>query len=181
MQEILILIIEFFKTGLFSIGGGLATMPFLVEMGEKYGFFNYEELLTMLAVSESTPGAIGINMATYVGIKIAGIIGGIVSSLSLVLPSIIIILIIAKIIDKYKNNENMQNIMEYLKPISVGFIAAAVIPLIFAIFSDKSHLELGIYLLLIVAVIFIRERYNKLHPGIIILATFIVGLLIDIF
>ncbi|MFR1324314.1 MAG: chromate transporter, partial [Ezakiella massiliensis] len=99
MDNFLILIIEFFKAGLFAVGGGLATIPFLVEIGNKYGFFTYQELLTMIGVSESTPGAIGINMATYVGIKVEGFWGGVVATLSLVAPSLIIIILIARVIN----------------------------------------------------------------------------------
>ena len=99
----LLIFIEFFKTGLFAIGGGLATIPFLMQMTEKYDWFTTEELSNMIAVSESTPGPIGINMATYVGYSagsesfgvIGGILGGIFATTALVLPSLIIIMIIA--------------------------------------------------------------------------------------
>ena len=93
------LIYEFFKTGLFSIGGGLATIPFLAKMGETFGYFTQDELLTMIAVSESTPGPIGINMATFAGIKAGGILYGIIAPLSLVLPSLIIVIMIARLIE----------------------------------------------------------------------------------
>ena len=87
---------EFFKTGLFSVGGGLATLPFLYEMSDKTGWFSHADIADMIAISESTPGAIGINMSTYAGFKTAGIPGGILATLSLAAPSVIIILIIAK-------------------------------------------------------------------------------------
>ena len=78
MMTLLRLIYEFFKTGLFAVGGGLATLPFLYEMGEKTGWFAAEDVLNLLAVSESTPGAIGINMSTYVGFLTAGVPGAII-------------------------------------------------------------------------------------------------------
>ena len=92
-MEQLTLIGEFFKTGLFAVGGGLATLPFLSRMGEIYGWFTKEELANMIAVSESTPGPIGVNMATYVGFSTAGVPGAVVATLGLITPSVIIILI----------------------------------------------------------------------------------------
>ena len=88
MSEFIRLCIEFFKTGLFAVGGGLASIPFLKEMAVKYGWFTIEDLTTMIAVSESTPGPIGVNMATYVGFHMYGLAGGIAATLSLVAPSI---------------------------------------------------------------------------------------------
>ena len=94
-MTLLRLMYEFFKTGLFSVGGGLATLPFLYEMSDKTGWFSHADIADMIAISESTPGAIGINMSTYAGFKTAGIPGGILATLSLAAPSVIIILIIA--------------------------------------------------------------------------------------
>ena len=85
---------EFFKTGLFAIGGGMATVPFLFDISARTGWFTASELANMIAVSESTPGPIGINMATYVGFETAGILGSVIATLGLVIPSIIIIVII---------------------------------------------------------------------------------------
>ena len=85
-MELLTMCIEFFKTGLFAVGGGLATLPFLTQMQQNYGWFTAEELANMIAVGESTPGPIGVNMATYVGFSSFGVIGGILATLSLVLP-----------------------------------------------------------------------------------------------
>ena len=87
---------EFFKIGLFAVGGGPATIPYLIELTNKYDWFTLEELTNMIAVSESTPGPIGLNMATYVGYQTLGIWGGIISTFGLVLPSLVIICIIAE-------------------------------------------------------------------------------------
>ena len=86
---------EFFKTGLFAIGGGLATLPFLYEVSDKTGWFTHGQLIDMVAVAESTPGPIGVNVATYVGYTTAGIPGGIIATLGLTVPSLTVILIIA--------------------------------------------------------------------------------------
>ena len=104
MNALLRLMFEFFKTGLFSVGGGLATLPFLYEMSDKTGWFTHADIADMIAISESTPGAIGINMSTYAGYKTAGIPGGILASLSLAAPSVIIILIIARFLKKFRDN-----------------------------------------------------------------------------
>lgn len=117
---------EFFKAGLFAVGGGMATIPFLQEMGEKFGYFTNEELLDMIAVSESTPGAIGINMATYAGIKAYGPIGGILATLSLVTGPIIIILIIARMILAFKNSKTVKDAFTTLRPATAGLILGAM-------------------------------------------------------
>ena len=93
----LILFYEFFKTGLFAIGGGMATLPFLYQISDKYEWFTHGELLNMIAVSESTPGPIGVNMATYVGYNVAGVFGGFVATMGEILPCIIIVIIFSKI------------------------------------------------------------------------------------
>ena len=95
---------EFFKTGLFTIGGGMATLPFLHDMGEATGWFTQADLMNMLAVSESTPGPIGINMATYVGFTVAGIPGAVIATIGEVTPSIIVILIVAAMLTKFRNS-----------------------------------------------------------------------------
>ena len=127
MMIILRLIFEFFKTGLFAVGGGLATLPFLYEMGEKTGWFTNQDVLNLLAVSESTPGPIGINMSTYVGFITAGIPGAIIASLSLTAPCILVILLIIKVLDKFKDSPLVNTIFKTLRPASIGMIAAALI------------------------------------------------------
>ena len=91
MSLLIQLFLEFFKIGLFAVGGGLATIPFLHQLAEKYTWFTVETLVDMIAISESTPGAMGVNMATYTGFTTAGIPGSLVATLGLVLPSIVII------------------------------------------------------------------------------------------
>ena len=96
---------EFFKTGLFAVGGGLATLPFLYAMGTTTGWFNAQDVANMIAISESTPGPMGVNMATYVGFHSFGIIGSLVGPLALVFPSVVIIVIISKILNKFKESK----------------------------------------------------------------------------
>lgn len=116
---------EFFKTGLFTIGGGLATLPFLYEMQAKTGWFTIKDIANMVAVSESTPGPMGVNMATFTGYTSAGITGGLVAPIGLVTPSVIIIVIIANILEKFKTNKYVQYAMYGLRAASAGLIAIA--------------------------------------------------------
>ena len=119
------LFFEFFKTGLFAVGGGLATLPFLYEMGENTGWFTAADVADMIAISESTPGAIGINMATFAGFKTAGLAGALCSTLGLAMPSIIIILIIASFLKRFRNNVYVDSAFKGLRPASMAMITAA--------------------------------------------------------
>lgn len=116
---------EFFITGLFSIGGGLATIPFLYNMADKTGWFTKADVANMLAVSESTPGAIGVNMATYVGYTAAGIPGSLVATLALISPSVIIVLFIARFLKQYQENSMVESAFYGLRAASTGLIGAA--------------------------------------------------------
>lgn len=125
-MELLILCLEFLKTGFFSVGGGLATLPFLSQMAIDHPhWFTQDMLADMIAISESTPGPIGVNMATYVGYTVAGIPGALVATLSLVLPSIVVILVIARFLNKYNENKLVQNAFSGLRPAVTGLVAAA--------------------------------------------------------
>jgi chromate transporter len=116
---------EFFKTGLFAVGGGMATLPFLSDMADKTGWFTQEQLTDMIAVSESTPGPIGINCATYVGYVTGGAPGGIVATLGIVTPSIIIILFIAAMLKNFQDNHFVKTVFRFLRPTSVALICSA--------------------------------------------------------
>lgn len=113
---------EFFKTGLFAIGGGLATIPFLTEIGQKTGWYTMQELSNMIAISESTPGPIGINMATYVGFKVAGPLGALISTLGEVCPCVLIILILSKTLIKNKDNFYIANALKGIRAVCFGLI-----------------------------------------------------------
>ena len=116
---------EFFKTGLFAIGGGMATLPFLKDIGATTGWFSQTDLMNMLAVSESTPGPVGINMATYVGYMVGGVPGAIVATIGEVTPSIIVILIVAAMLAKFRDSQYVANAFYGLRPASTGLIGAA--------------------------------------------------------
>ncbi len=155
ITEFLILILEFFKTGLFAVGGGLATIPFLKQIAEKYyeayGWFSVPELTDMIAVSESTPGPIGVNMATYAGFNMGysnggmlmGVLGGIAATLALITPSVIIILIVAKFLERFKSNRLVDGAFYGIRPCSAALVAAAMLDvLIMSVFSGESALKL---------------------------------------
>lgn len=116
---------EFFKTGLFAVGGGLATLPFLSEIADRYGWFSQAMLADMIAVSESTPGPIGINMSTYAGFTAGGVLGALIATLSLVLPSLIIIILVARFLDRFDKHPLVKGAFYGLRPAVCGLIAAA--------------------------------------------------------
>ena len=168
----LILFLEFFKTGLFSIGGGLATIPFLREIGEKYGWFSPENLADMIAVAESTPGPIGVNVATYAGYNAGGILGAIIATLSLVLPSVIVIGIVVKCLDKFKNSFAVESAMYGLRSATVGLISAAIFSvLLLSLFNGAipGFKTLNIAATALFAVcIAMTALLKKIHPIVII-------------
>ena len=116
---------EFFKTGLFAVGGGLATLPFLEDISQRTGWFTSAQLADMLAISESTPGPIGVNMATYVGFETAGILGALCATVGLVMPSVIIIILISKVLEKFRSNTYVEAAFYGLRPASVAMVASA--------------------------------------------------------
>lgn len=188
----LLLFWEFFKTGLFAVGGGLATLPFLTQMSVSHpDWFTTQMLADMIAVSESTPGPIGVNMATYVGYTVAGIPGAIVATCSLVLPSLIIITIIAGMLEKYMNNKYVQWVFSGLRPAVTGLIAAAgysVIKLSImvpdAVFSIKAPWAVFDWKCVLIFAIFIvltqLKWTKKLHPIIYIAVAAVLGIVLGL-
>lgn len=126
---------EFFKTGLFAVGGGMATLPFLKDIGQSTGWYTYTDLMNMLAVSESTPGPIGINMATYVGFTVGGIPGAVIATLGEVTPSIIVILIVAMMLKKFRDNRYVNMAFYGLRPASTGLIGAACVTVVLEVMT----------------------------------------------
>ena len=116
---------EFFKAGLFAIGGGLSTLPFLYDISQRTGWFTAEDIANMIAISESTPGPLGVNMATYAGFQALGIPGGIYTTLSLTAPALIVISMVYAVLKKFKESDTMTRIFYGLRPASTALIAAA--------------------------------------------------------
>lgn len=187
---LLTLFFEFFKTGLFAVGGGMATLPFLYDMSARHpDWFSTAQLADMIAVSESTPGPIGVNMATYVGFHTAGILGGLVATLGLVAPSVIIILIIARVLKQFRENTYVDAAFYGLRPCSVGLIAAAGLLVVkIALFDFDAYALSGeiadlfkLKALILAAVLLVLTRAvkatKKLHPIVFILGSAVVGVL----
>lgn len=125
--SLLRLYFEFFQVGLFSVGGGLATIPFLQDMGERTAWFTSAELANMIAVSESTPGPMGVNMASYVGFQYGGMMGSIVATLGVISPCIVIISIIAPFLVKFRDHAGVQAVFYGLRPASAALILSAAV------------------------------------------------------
>ncbi len=185
MSEFILMCYEFFKAGLFAIGGGLATIPFLQEMANKYGWFTTNDLSTMIAVSESTPGPIGVNMATYIGNHMFGFVGGVMATLSLVTPSLIVICIVARVLKKFKDSALVKGIFAGLRPATVGLIFSSVLGIfISTLLNLQSYKDTNLLthlfnikelILFIILLIFYKWK-NKLHPIFIILIAALCGI-----
>lgn len=194
MSIFITLFIEFFKTGLFAVGGGLATIPFLHDMINKYHWFDVNTLVDMIAVSESTPGAMGVNMATYVGfitaLKDYGLVGALLGAISttigLVMPSLIIICIIAQFLKKFKNNKAVQDIFYGLRPTVTALIASAGLSIFFVTLFNLSEYQsthdistlFNIpEIILFFPVLYVSRKFKKLHPIALIIACAVIGVI----
>lgn len=179
---------EFFKVGLFSVGGGLATLPFLYSLGAKTGWFSTADVANMLAVSESTPGPIGVNMATYVGFDCGGVLGGVVATLGLVTPSVIVIVLIAMALQAFRTNKYVDAAFYTLHPASTGLIAAAGWSVFALVLVNLEAYRVSYQLadllqwknLLLFAVIWVLTNLvkplKKLHPVVFLALAAVVGI-----
>ncbi len=184
----LLLFWEYLKIGLFSVGGGMATLPFLYDLSDKSGWFTHSQLADMLAVSESTPGPIGINMATYVGYTVGGIPGSIVATLGMVLPGLVLVMIIISILSKFRDNPYVNGAFYGLRAASVGLIAAAGILVAKIAFLGNQEGGLNIPALgaldiravILAALLLVLTRWvpitKKLHPAIFIAISAVIGI-----
>ena len=180
------LFFHFLKIGLFSVGGGLATIPFLYELSAKTGWFSAQQLADMLAVAQSLPGPVGVNLAAYIGYLVGGIAGCAVSIFSLVIFSIIIIIIIAKLLKNFENNRSIKNAFTGLRPASVGLLLAAAVVLIrstlmistsaFAVSSGFFNLFKWKECILAVIGFLIVRRFKKIPPVIFLAMGAIIGI-----
>ena len=189
------LFLEFFKTGLFAIGGGMATIPFLYEMSDKTGWFTHADLANMIAVSESTPGPIGVNMATYVG-YITGMnaggtalafLGALTATIGLITPSVIVIMLVAAVLKKFSENRYVNSAFYGLRPASTALIAAAGITVVITnLLPINDIIEKGVStvnwqgLILAAALWVLMNKVKftkKLHPIVFIGISAVVGII----
>lgn len=187
---------EFFKAGLFAIGGGMATIPFLYDISDKTHWFSHTDLANMIAVGESTPGPIGVNMATYVGFVtgmqdggvVMAILGAVTATVGLVTPSVIVILIVAAILKSFRNNPYVERAFYGLRPASTGLIAAAGLTVIATnlffptVWQQGNYLRAfnwkGIVLAFALWVLTnVVKKTKKLHPIVFIGASAVVGII----
>lgn len=185
---------RFFFVGLFAIGGGLATVPFLQSMGEATGWFNQSDIADMIAISESTPGPIGVNMATYVGYQsgevfgvAGGIFGGVIATLGLITPSIIVIVIVARMLQKFKDSKYVEYAFYGLRAASIGLVASACLGVAkIAFWNAEIMAESGSVfaavdyksIILSAVIFFCVTKFKKLHPIALILFSAVVGILL---
>ncbi len=194
MKILLTLFFEFFKTGLFAVGGGLATLPFLYDMAGRYSWIDASAMSDMIAISESTPGPIGVNMATYTGFNAGAELGGLgmgiasalVATLALVLPSLIVILIVARMLDKFQNNPFVERAFTGLRPAVCGLIASAALSVFVSACFEVNNFSFSIDFLksidikaiVLFIILFIVNKKIKMHPIFLIIPAGILGILL---
>ena len=188
---------EFFKTGLFAIGGGMATVPFLQDISAKTGWFTAADLANMIAVSESTPGPMGVNMATYVGYTVGsqqlggtgmGIVSAVVATMGLICPSIVVILIVAYFLKRFRDSKLVDSVLYGLRPASVALISAAGVEIVlFAVLRVESIWKIAdaalswksvVLALAVFAGTNLIPRLKKIHPIWFIAASAVAGVLL---
>ena len=179
------LFIEFFQIGLFAVGGGPATIPFLMDLPSRHDWYEVSDVAKILAVSESTPGPIGINMATYAGYNAAGFAGGIVATFSLVLPSLIVIILIAKLLENFSKNMFVKSAFHTIRPAVTGLIATAVLGIwqttLFT--AADGSFRFPAFQVILCAVFFVGmniKKLKKLHPAFWILCGAVVGIVFQL-
>lgn len=160
MNNLLKLFIIFFKIGAFTFGGGLAMVPLIRQEVINNNFMSIDDFIDFIAISESTPGPLAVNMSTYVGYISNGLLGALVSTLGVVLPSFIIILLISKFYDKFKDNVYIKNIMVNLKPVIIGLIIATFISLAISVFNIDITNKLIVSILIFI-ICLILSKLNK--------------------
>lgn len=176
---------EFFKIGLFSVGGGMATIPFLMELTSKYDWFTASELANMVAISESTPGPVGVNMATFAGYHAAGIPGALIATLSLTAPALIIIVIIARFLENFSESNTVKAVFYGIRPTVAALIGYAVWELLKITLMSTVNgtvqpdytsaiICIGAFLLMQV------EKFKKLHPIIWIVIGAVIGIVLEL-
>lgn len=152
------LFLQFFHVGVFSFGGGYATLPFLYDIAEKYHWYSAKQLTDMLAISSITPGPIGVNVATFAGFATSGILGSLIATTAIILPSYIIVTIVYKVLDKFRTNRNVKGAIRGLKPAGCALLSAVGLKLLF---TSNLHL-LGTLILVAFVVASLKQKHDPL-------------------
>ena len=187
-MQLLSLFLTFFKIGLFTIGGGYAMIPLIQRDVVANGWLTQQQLVDFIAVSESTPGPFAINIATFVGMKTNGVLGALMTTLGVILPSFIIILVIAKYFMTFRENRYVQAALAGLRPTVIGLIAAAAVTIGISTFTTTSIdlQNIGAFFadgidykgLILFVILFALSRWKKLSPILIILSAGGLGLIL---
>lgn len=182
------LFFEFCKIGLFSVGGGLATIPFLTDLGNRTGWFTSGQMADMIAISESTPGPLGVNMATYVGFTSGGVFGGIVATLGLIFPSIVIVLIISRFLQAFRQSKIVDAVFYGLRAASAALITSAMLQVARIALMNHPTADGTTQLfywpaIVLAAAVFVCVKYTplkKLHPIFFIIFSAVVGVVFSL-
>ncbi len=177
LEQYFSLFFEFVKVGLFTFGGGYASLPFLYQMSEGYGWFSVDELTQMIAISGLTPGPIGLNMATFAGFKTAGLFGSIISSFALILPMIIIASQVFRLYKKFSENKFVKTILYVLRPTSCALICFVALKLFYGLVlnNDISFAHVNFRALALVLFLFVLTFKFSRNPLIYIAFCAVIG------
>ena len=154
---------QFFHVGLFSFGGGYATLPFLYDIADKFHWYSSKQLTDMLAVASITPGPVGVNVATFAGFTTSGILGALLATTAVILPSFIIVSIVARVLDKFKTNKTVQGAIRGIKAAGCALLTAVGIKLLF---TSNLHLLGTILLGLFIGTSFIKKQDPLFYLGV---------------
>ena len=157
------LFLQFFHVGVFSFGGGYATLPFLYDIAENFHWYTSKQLTDMLAVASITPGPVGVNVATYAGFTTSGVVGALIATIAIILPSLIIVTTVSKILDKFKTNNYVKNVVRTLKPAGCALLSAVGIKLLF---TSNLHLIGIIILAIFIGTSFIKKMDPLFYLGV---------------
>ncbi len=155
MKLLFQLFLQFFHVGVFSFGGGYATLPFLYAISEKFHWYSAKQLTDMLAISSITPGPVGVNVATFAGFATSGILGALVATTAVILPSFIIVTIVYNVLDKFQTNRYVKGAIRGIKPAGCALLSAVGIRLLF---TSNLHLLGTLLFLFFIILSFFKKR-----------------------
>lgn len=178
----LTLFLEFFIVGTFSVGGGLATLPFLYNLAEKYPWFDKATLIDMIAISESTPGPIGINVATYAGFKASGILGGVVASLAVLVTGIVFMMYVGKVLHHFSDHPIVLKVFYGIQPTVTALIAYAAYEMItVTLITIEPAFKIDFFAIGLFAITYFLLQKYKITPIYLIFGGGVLGVLLSFF
>ena len=173
-----LLFYEFFKIGLFAIGGGAVSIPFLFDLSEKFNWFSKEELIDMIAISQATPGPIGVNMATYGGFLAGGIIGALCATIGLITPALIIVCLLAHVWRKIKRKHSVISTFNGIKASVAGLLFGIFLTMILPLISHSIVSIQNVKVIVIFSISLALARIKNFPVFVVILAGAIFGILL---